>query len=497
MATDLADGVFHTGCAAAGLLVWAGVLRTTRERMRRAGHAAMLVLGLVAFPGFDRWTDGGFLHGSELFHYVLGAKYFPELGYEGLYDATARAEVDLGLPELPRIRDLHTNRVEVGERAIARGAFVAACFSPERWLDFQLDVAHVHHELAGIEQLAVLDHGFNATPPWVALARPIVGRAPFDRGHLLALASIDVVLLLVALVAALSVFGLERTALAVFFTGTAYSFRFAWIGGSLLRFDWVVALLLAVVALRRERCGLAGGAIAWATASRIFPALFAVPVFVSLLARTRRGGERTPLLRFVGGYAIVIALAFLVGAASGRGPAGYREFAQRFETHRSTWASNHIGLESVVVADRILFAQEGASTVDGFAAYSADVERMRDRRRPLTLGLFVLATAAVALAARRLPPDAAMPLGAILCFSLATISGYYWVMLAPAPLVAPKRTVLLLVLVTFLHVLVELGCSRPIEAHLVVSVALGIAFVDWLAQLGGADEPSLVVEAAR
>lgn len=483
MRTELADGVLHASCAAIGLVSWAVARRLVPGPRRRLGFALVFLAGLVSFPGIDRITGEGFLHPSELFHYVLGAKYFPELGYDGLYDATTRATADLALAGPDRVRDLVTSRVEPAEVALRRGSRYQRRFSDERWLDFQVDVATVDHEFGGVEREAVLDHGFNATPPWVAVARPIVGDAPVSRARLVALAAIDVALLLVLVVALGLTFGAEATALAMLFAGTAYTFRFAWIGGALLRFDWLVALGLAMVALRRERPIVAGLLLAWATASRLFPACFAAVTGLAFVVGAVARGETKPLARYAFGYGAGLAIAFLIGAAAGRGPVAYREFAHRFETHQHTWASNHVGFESVVVTYEIARPPPESPSVDPFESYAASVERAREARKPLVVLAALAVLVAVGAASRRLRPDQVLPLGAILCFSMSTISGYYWVMLALAPLVAPPRTTALLVACTFLHVFVELVLDGYAAAHGLVSVALTVILVDWLVSL--------------
>ena len=55
-------------------------------------------------------------------------------------------------------------------------------------------------------------------------------------------------------------------------------------GGSILRFDYVAALAVALAAIKRERWGVAGALMAWATMVRIFPIVFAGGIFLKILA---------------------------------------------------------------------------------------------------------------------------------------------------------------------------------------------------------------------
>jgi hypothetical protein len=54
------------------------------QRQRNAwwGLVAVGALGYVNFGGFH--TDGTPFHVWDQFHYVIGSKYFPELGYDGI-----------------------------------------------------------------------------------------------------------------------------------------------------------------------------------------------------------------------------------------------------------------------------------------------------------------------------------------------------------------------------------------------------------------------------
>jgi hypothetical protein len=50
---------------------------------------------LCYFNGF-KYTYPPYWHHSDLYHYYMGAKYFPELGYDGLYRCAAVARDQLG-----------------------------------------------------------------------------------------------------------------------------------------------------------------------------------------------------------------------------------------------------------------------------------------------------------------------------------------------------------------------------------------------------------------
>ncbi len=66
-----------------------------RPRLVLAGIALLAAVGLGAhldFLGFH--GERGAVHYWDFFHYYMGSKYFAELGYGGLYDASARADAE-------------------------------------------------------------------------------------------------------------------------------------------------------------------------------------------------------------------------------------------------------------------------------------------------------------------------------------------------------------------------------------------------------------------
>ena len=60
--------------------------------MVTAALALIATLGLAAYFEWGRFPRG-YVHHWDMYHYYMGSKYFDEVGYEGLYDATAVAIV--------------------------------------------------------------------------------------------------------------------------------------------------------------------------------------------------------------------------------------------------------------------------------------------------------------------------------------------------------------------------------------------------------------------
>lgn len=82
------------------VLVIAFAISGTRPQLRQEHKAIMLAvcaaLAVGNYTDFGRWPDGRYVNGWEFFHYYLGSKYQPELGYTRLYAAALVADVETG-----------------------------------------------------------------------------------------------------------------------------------------------------------------------------------------------------------------------------------------------------------------------------------------------------------------------------------------------------------------------------------------------------------------
>src|SRR5215475_11065422 len=254
------------GAGAALVLAAAAARAARRERLERGLCLALAALGVAAFANFGdlhHQADRGFVHRWEHFHYHLGSKYFPELGYDGLYVASIAAE-HASHPQLRvgrRLRDLRTNRGERAGDASAHRREVRARFSTERWDAFVADHA-VFAEAGGERFLDGVrrDHGYNPSPTWTFVARLFTARAPVGPVSSLLLALLDPLLLAVAFFCVFRSFGLPTGCLALAVLGLGFGWRYNYLG-ALLRLDWLAAALVAISLLERGRARIAGALV--------------------------------------------------------------------------------------------------------------------------------------------------------------------------------------------------------------------------------------------
>src|SRR5690606_20945626 len=147
--------------------------------------AAYYNIGIaVAKPaelGQKSFHGAGYIHHWETFHYVLGSKYFPELGYDSLYTASVLAEREShpNVRPMSEVRDLRTNELVPLDRLAPEMRRIRARFTDERWASFVADNAYFIDRTGRDYMRRIrIDHGYNPTPFWTYVARLIDAKQP-------------------------------------------------------------------------------------------------------------------------------------------------------------------------------------------------------------------------------------------------------------------------------------------------------------------------------
>jgi hypothetical protein len=427
-----------TACAA--LLALGLVLerRGQAARLRRVRDALLVALGLcggLLWWNLFQFNFPGYGHASDTFHYYLGAKYFPELGYTRLYACTAVADHAAGLrgPAVERpMRDLETNRLATTAAILADPARCTDHFSAPRWADFRHDVDWLRSRVPLRRwQRFQQDHGYNATPAWGVLGRLVTGSGPIGARQLAGLRLLDPLLLLVMWGFVVHAFGWRIACVAAVFWGTNYLSPFSWTGGSILRQDWLAALGIGICLLRRERPLAAGVLLGIAALLRVFPLL--VPAGVALAAAARMGRQRRIALgpsqrRFAAGLALAFAVVLPLSALATGGFGSWLDFAANSRLHLATPLANHVGLKTVLSYDhqqRTELAGD-ASLADPMQDWKEARRRKFEGRRWLFAALVLLYALLVGRAASTHPDWVAAVLGVTLIPVATELTGYYW-----------------------------------------------------------------------
>ena len=374
----------------------------------------LLVIGLSSFLGYFNFGHlhfGNFVHVWDTYHYVMGSKYFPELGYDKLYDCAAVVDLESGRKDELRRRtltDLRNNLIVRPDEIIAHPERCKESFSPARWEAFKKDI-NTFHGLVNEGRWKEIhqDHGYNATPVWTLAGAALTNAGPVSMGQLTRLNLLDPIYLALTLLMVWWAFGPRAFAVAALTLGTNFANRYYWTGGAFLRHDWVFYLVASICLLKKDRPFLGGMAFAYATLLRLFPGLAVLGPIIAAVEyyREHRTLDRR-FVRWVAGGAVGTAL--LVGAsfAAFGGVTTWERFAQNTLKHSNTPLTNHMGLRTVLSWRPNTIGQRMVDNtqIDSWAKWKATRLAKWREAQPVFWCLMALAIWLVWLAVQRARP---------------------------------------------------------------------------------------------
>jgi hypothetical protein len=409
-------------------------------RRRSIALTCLVGLGIVSYVNFGRFhTDGNLLNLGDEYHYVIGSKYFPELGYDGLYIATVAAfeEKDPHFVPPQRMRDPKTDQI------VATGSLndlkreVRTRFSDARWTAFRADATHFY-----FSSEIFLDNGYLSTPAHVAIERLFTGYLPFRQLTAAFFAALDFLLLAIAGLIIYRFFGIETLAAAALVLGLGFCSRYYYVGGAFLRHDWLVALVICAAALARSHGKTAGAALAFAACTRVYPVLMLLPLAVFALSQ-RRQGKDFPASQFATGF-IAISLALgVAGCLAGRGAGAWLESGRRLLEHGDVMAPISIGLR---IPLSVSLANLRGDLVDATTLYAySDISRdfaqtAHNHLRLIVVSILGVVTLSLRMAWIARDSVAAFVIGVVVMYTLTTPMCYYGIYFVLLTLVRPLRS---------------------------------------------------------
>ena len=458
-----------------------------RHSPRRAGPLLLLMalISAAAYYNYGAFHGGGYVHYWEQFHYYLGSKYFPELGYDGLYAASLAAQRETR-PEVevqPWVRDLRTNEVVSSYRVLADAPEVVSRFSPERWRSFAADHDHFLTRVGwGYLQDIRKDHGYNPTPTWTFVARLLDRALPASSENLALLGALDPLLLAILFAFLFATFGCASAASA--WWSSASATRGASTGSA-------------------ARSCASTGSPPWALRSPDAPGALRLGRCARRLRRdgaylprglpARAGGAGGAGAGAQGGPAMGLALRPGVPPerrrVRGRGGAhrarGRRlgRLAGNLEKHQGTWLTNNVGLENVVLYDADTMTRKDVewSLPEPWLGWQHKMDRLRAERRAGIYALAFLYLGLVAAASWRARRDESLVLGIAAVFALALLTCYYWAMLLLVPIRSDKQGAAVLLALSAALCGVHLATPPSFEmVYGVMSWALALLAWVWL-----------------
>ncbi len=411
------------------------------RRWRRLRDGLLIAIGLLscaAWWNLGRFHFNPFIHYYEFYHYYLGAKYAPELGYTRLYECTVAAEDEfahLG-PRLERapIRDLTTNVLGSSAEALAHPEKCKEHFTPERWEAFMRDSDFFRRASSWEFWTSGLkDNGYNGTPVWRIVAGFFAGNVDeMNDDSLRHLAYLDPILLFAMMFMIWWGFGWRTLCVTLIFFGTNYAGRYWWTGGAYLRMDWLFATVASICFMKRQMPFASGFSIAYATLLRIFPGFVAAALVLKMAiacVRARKISLTTAHKRWIAGAAVAFVVLLPVSTVYGGGVECWRGFVSNSAKHLQTPLTNNMGWRTIVAYSRSTRAQvdRNYSVIDPFRRWKQhQLDNFHERRLVYLVGLLGFLVL-LGMAVERHDDWVALTLGTGLIIFAAQLTCYYFI----------------------------------------------------------------------
>ncbi len=358
--------------------------RPIAERWKKFVAIALALAAIGAYFNGFRFGYPKYYHRWDQYHYYIGAKYFPELGYKKLYKCAVVAQDQLGkvrynldrphnstAPPPSRVVDMRKEMRDPDKKVrdlagknllvpvkdtIAHAEQCQDLFTPERWEEYKRDIAFFRIVSGkGYWTDMQKDHGFNPPPVWTIAGKFFADLHPGSVAYLQFLASLDIIYLVGMFVALWWGFGWRVFAVGAIFWGCQSSAPFYWTGGAFLRQDWLFFTVLSVACLRKRHFKMAGAALVYAGLLRIFPGLVVIGTLVPVLTHVwkKKRMHRDHLQMLIGGtMAAAVLLPLSVYMTNPPGKPWYTPYKTFYEhtiqTHDATPLTNHMGLRVII-----------------------------------------------------------------------------------------------------------------------------------------------------
>ncbi|MCP4196610.1 MAG: DUF2029 domain-containing protein [Proteobacteria bacterium] len=396
------------------------------------------------------------LHTWNLYHYVIGTKYFDELGYFDLYTGTLAADADRAVSSksqntetgrlfsaVTQTRDLHTYKVIPVQSAIERARKIKLRdrFSPSRWEQFTSDLEMIRKQRPDPKYWRgpLRDRGFNPSPAWLLVHKPLLNSFDLKKheGILFFLCYAQNLLFFATFVAVFWAFGKTASLLfaALFLLYFGNWVRYA---GGYFSYDWFITAVWAVVLYRKRRFLPSGVLLAYAGLMRGFPILLALYPALAWLARIARGKRpRRYHTLFLASVTAGVLVIFGLTCIPKNGLDSWRQWREKISVHahHHTISSNRVGLQMLFVND-----YSSNPSRPSVSKRHTIVEKQAPAYRAVASVLILLAL--VAMIRRR--EHNGVLLGLAVIFFGFMLSRYYfslWALLATWSLLGSQRVV--------------------------------------------------------
>ena len=398
----------------------------------------------------------------EIWHYYTGSKYFKELGYYGLYDAYAVADLETRDKNRPsvgvnaiNIRNLkNTHYYYPTAQAVQNGyTLYKPRFTTARWEEFKRDyilIRNIADDRGRWIDKAMWDAGFNPPPTWNVIGYPITNMLSISKPWLkdnyylqaLVFPYFDVLLLLLMGGLLYRSFGIVGVTSFFIIFGTSYVSEMRWNMGSFLRYMWLFGLVGGVCMLKDKKYLKAGLFLGFSTCCRAFPFLFLMGAGLSLIFKGVYEKNWKPLQQLVyGSAAIGFGMFFLSLIMFGW--SAYAQFFEMIGLHKNVSFVQSIGYRKIATFGDwmglpINFMWEAG--LDNFRNWNEGQVRVWNQVKFWHYPHIILMLGGVLYAMRKLKTyEATVLWGGLLLFFSQILTCYYYVYLALIPAIIFNR----------------------------------------------------------
>lgn len=521
---DRAAGVSKAAIAlvAAGCLFYEQHREATRrpvsDRWKRFVGITLGLASIVAYYHGFKFNYPQYYHRHDQYHYYLGAKYFPELGYDDLYKCTVIAQDELGsLVDVTgrlidvtkenrridrKIRNLGgDNLLKPAAEFLEHPEECKSHFTPDRWDAFKGDIKFFRtvSDREFWERMQA-DHGYNPPPVWMLAGRFFANM--FPAGHTMFgfvwlqwLAMLDNVLIAGMFAALWWAFGWRVFAVAAVYWGCNAPGDDYFVSGAFLRQDWLFFFVLAACLARKRWFVLAGASLVYAGLLRIFPGLAVIgwlTVAGAYIVKHKRMAKHHQRMLLGGTLAAALLVPASIHLYKWESYPSF--FRHTLQVHNETPLTNHMGLRVLIAHSP--FSGRAIQTKDDKLSDPFEVwKRLRNERyyryRPVAYAIVGLSLAFFIWGVRRVKSMwIALALGQIFIILLSQLTSYYYSFLViTAPLTRARRQIEVPLLGLAAVTQLVWGAFGWFDDKSAVVTLIALIFCYWLIALFAPQEP--------
>jgi hypothetical protein len=298
---------------------------------------------------------------------------------------------------------------------------IRALFSPARWEEFKRDVAFFRSKVSSsLWQRMINDKGYNATPIWTMVSGTLSNMASTDdMAGLTGIAMLDVCWAIAAFACLWWAFGHRVALLVVIFMTTHYLTSHFTLKAAFLRLDWIMCLVISTCLLKKKQYSLAGIFTAYATASRVFPLLFAFGLGANGLWKLIRTRKIDWLyFRYFLAFGLTLWVLFLASILYHGSFEPWRDFLAKVAQHNSDISGWRIGFKYI-----FLMSYNGAEF------WGRDLKLVFDDMAGAWWAIQACMLLSTLFLVQKLEDYEAFIFGIIPVFFLTSATYYYYVML--------------------------------------------------------------------